>query len=150
MPNISVTKCVRPFCLNYSSYYFPRGRQTPRAASSSSSLLPPGCQPLPDIFTGVVAYLHGYEEGGGRERYLVAYNGDVCSGIDESTTHIICKAGAEASVTMFMSYSHVTLYVPHQEPLVPSSGSRPVVVSEQWVDDCLQRTKLLPTDKYLV
>ena len=83
----------------------------------------------------------------------MAYNGDVCSRIDESTTHIICKAGAEASViqlTMFMSYSHVTLYVPHQEPLVPSSGSRPVVVSELWVDDCLHRSKLLPTDKYLV
>lgn len=132
-------------------HYFPRARpktstlsRTPPTSSSSShppttpslhSLLPPHCQPLPEIFSGVVAYLYGYsgeeERRRERERYLVAYNGDVTSAIDDSTTHIICRAGAEG---------------------LPDSLSqwRPLVVSEQWIDACLQSGKLIPTNKYLI
>ena len=85
-------------------YYFPRRRLKTTVSSSPPppSLLPPHCQPLPDIFSGVVAYLHGYaeeeeEERRERERYLVAYNGDVSSAIDQHTTHVICRTGAQVS-----------------------------------------------------
>ena len=65
------------------------------------SLLPPHCQPLPDIFSGVVAYLHGYEgeemRRRERERYLVAYDGDVATDITDQTTHIIVRTGSEVS-----------------------------------------------------
>ena len=98
-------------------YYFPRSH----ASSSSSSLpttashippphlpspphpptslLPSGCKPLPDVFSGVVAYLHGYEGDEGlkreRERYVVAYDGDVTSDVTDLTTHIIVRTGAQ-------------------------------------------------------
>lgn len=101
-------------------YYFPRSHvvssstsslpstssqppppQPTSSSVSSSSLLPSTCQPLPDIFSGVVAYLHGYEgeerERRERERYLVAYDGDVTSDITDQTTHIIVRTGAQVS-----------------------------------------------------
>lgn len=84
------------------SYYFPRVKhKSPPPAPPTSSLLPAGCEPLPDIFSGVVAHLHGFEGEEGRrrrcERYLVAYDGDVSPHIDGSTTHVICREGSEVS-----------------------------------------------------
>lgn len=106
--------CVHQLALtDWLSYYHPRANiqpptitsPPPPSLNSPVSLLPPICQPLPDIFTGVVAYLHGYmeQEERTRGRYLVAYNGDVCSAIGSSTTHVICKAGSKVSVTGFCS-----------------------------------------------
>ena len=48
------------------------------------------------MFSGVVAYLHGYEGlKRERERYVVAYDGDVTSDITDRTTHIIVRTGAQ-------------------------------------------------------
>ena len=98
-------------------YYFPRSHASSSSSSlpttashippphlpspphPPSSLLPSGCKPLPDVFSGVVAYLHGYEGDEGlkreRERYVVAYDGDVTSDVADQTTHIIVRTGAQ-------------------------------------------------------
>ena len=48
-----------------------------------------------------MAYLYGYEgveeERRERERYLVAYDGDVTSDLTDLTTHIIVRTGAQVS-----------------------------------------------------
>ena len=50
---------------------------------------------LPNLFEGVVAYLCDVcvEDKKKWTRYIVAYNGDVCSSIHDSTTHIITGSG---------------------------------------------------------
>ena len=108
------------YFLNYNiiRYYFTRHTHKPRARSYSlsptshhsspstsydhpfSSLLP--VNPLPDIFTGVMAYLYGYEreeeQRRERERYLIAYDGDITNDIiDHNTTHIIVRAGVKVN-----------------------------------------------------
>ena len=61
---------------------------------AEASLLPPDCDPLPDIFTGVVVCFHGDSELKSQlSRYIIAYNGDMTDTVDSSTTHLVYKKG---------------------------------------------------------
>lgn len=106
---------------------------SPSSSHQGPSLLP--LDPLPDIFTGVVAYLYGYEgeekQRRERERYLIAYDGVITNDINDNTTHIIVRSGVK-----------------------PPSDVRfkegVVVVTEQWFHDSLKEGKLIPNDNYLL
>lgn len=66
----------------------------PPASSFVSSLLPAGCDPLPDLFSGLVFGFHGVsaEERERLERFILAYDGET-RGDTESPkiTHLVCK-----------------------------------------------------------
>ena len=87
-------------------------------------------------------------------RYIIAYDGDVFTAIDEKTTHVLC--GEEATeVSPILSHTHCILYNEYMivliqdPPDVSSSCSGVVVVSVSWLEDCLKKGKLLDTTDYV-
>ena len=60
-------------------------------------------------------------------RYIVAYDGDVVTTIDENTTHIVCEDEAAEELA---------------DDVIPD-GCSAAMVSVKWVKECLERGKLL-------
>ena len=123
-------------------YYFPRDGAPRNAAPSELSVCSSGAQvplsslsgcdaSLPDLFTGVIAYLHDMPDEDRKRwtRLIVAYNGDVCNTIDDSTTHIITGSA--------------------QTPPLPAS-CKANVISTRWLDDCLKQGTAVDVDTYLI
>ena len=67
------------------------------SSPSPSHLLPAECTALANIFTGMCFF---FWEVGSVERikqlshYIVAYDGDIVTTVDEKTTHILCGEDA--------------------------------------------------------
>jgi hypothetical protein len=99
-------------------------------------------------------YLH---EVGSQERhkqlsrYIVAYDGDISTTINEKTTHILCGEETTAQVryhTLIIFQNTLISVVCVQKLPDISISSGVVVVSVSWLEDCLKRGTILDTADY--
>ncbi|XP_041366763.1 chromodomain-helicase-DNA-binding protein 1-like [Gigantopelta aegis] len=66
------------------------------------------------------------------KRYIVAYDGDITTSVQSSTTHLVTTTDADKEAIEEMLVEHSSVQV----------------VYSQWLDDCLAKGKLLETDFY--
>lgn len=167
---VSTTLC---YLLNLFRYYFSRvsraSKLSPSAAKPSSppssSLLPPGCDPLPDVFTDMVIGFHGLSVDEEREltRYIVAYNGEAAGNTPTAaTTHVLCGRN-EITVRLLCPLSFVFCICEYfelplegnvycclaQPPSLPD-GCWAEVVDVEWLRECLRAGRVVSTDKFKV
>ena len=107
------------FPLTVCSYYFPHSQtstshtiasstpytsSTPTISTPSHHSFPRGCSPLPDIFTGLLFYLHELDPQltSTLTRYITAYDGNISDNIAMETTHILCEV-EDSSVELQVS-----------------------------------------------
>ncbi|XP_052802609.1 chromodomain-helicase-DNA-binding protein 1-like [Mya arenaria] len=137
-------------------YYFPRQHQKRKGslsndapkvkASRSDADVGPSTsgvgkkapQGLLDIFSGTAIYLHRPQmpevQYKNYKRYILAYNGDVDTSVSSSTSHIVIAQ--DCDVKAIGEVSGENLDIP--------------VVTTEWLDDCLQKRKLIKTDDYAI
>lgn len=130
-------------------YYFPRKHQKRKALSHSDTtvvkerkkIATPSTREesrnmdLLNIFSGTVIYLHkeGISEQNYKKykRYIVAYDGDVDSSVTRTTTHLVISQNCD-----------------HKTIAELSEEKDMAMVTTEWLEDCLQKKKLLKTDNY--
>ncbi|BFZ16162.1 hypothetical protein BsWGS_19201 [Bradybaena similaris] len=90
---------------------------------------------LPTLFSGVAVYFYNIPEEVQKKlrRFLIAYDGDVEKRMSHSTTHLV----AEASTNKL-----------ELNDLIRDVRCR--VVVSNWLEDCVSKGRLLPTEDYLI
>lgn len=134
-------------------YYYPRrqkgvkrknedtaAQDTPskekRIESTSTSINGSSSRSLLDIFTGTCIYVHPSNFPSDKlkqyRRQIIAYDGDVSKEFSSKVTHVIADPNCEKTAEAWLK-----------------SNVKCPVLTPDWLDCCLQRRKLVPTQTYV-
>ncbi|XP_005098173.1 chromodomain-helicase-DNA-binding protein 1-like [Aplysia californica] len=89
---------------------------------------------LPAMFTGMTVHFHNVSEDKikGLKRFVIAYDGDISSSVNEATTHL------------------VTDTTDVEELIAVLGDATCCVLTPAWIEDCVSKGKLLPSHTYAV
>ncbi|XP_048241979.1 chromodomain-helicase-DNA-binding protein 1-like isoform X1 [Haliotis rufescens] len=92
--------------------------------------------PLPSYFMGCSIHLHHIPDDDSKyyRRYIVAFDGDVHAAVSPSTTHVVISQGADREILKGAVCANPDV----------------VIVTSQWMADCLNMGRLLETDTYQI
>ncbi|XP_059177653.1 chromodomain-helicase-DNA-binding protein 1-like [Physella acuta] len=90
---------------------------------------------LPSLFSGIAVYFHNIPEDIKKKltRYILAYDGDLEKSMNISVTHLICSPDSNKL---------------ELNDVIKSFQCR--VITPSWLEDCVTKGKLLPTEDYLI
>eukprot|EP01133_Synstelium_polycarpum_P010995 gene10995-12807_t len=92
---------------------------------------------LPEVFTGCRIFLTPtVNDRETLSRYIIAYNGEVCSSITDSPTHVSTAATSKAKDTL--------------RGLQKEAGSQAQIVTPLWIYDCINSATLIDTADYKI
>ncbi|XP_031560226.1 chromodomain-helicase-DNA-binding protein 1-like [Actinia tenebrosa] len=106
-----------------------RSQDEPTPKKNKKDSLP---RPLPDFFSGVRVFFDDVPKDRVKllSRYVIAYDGDVQSYMDENITHVICS-NEDSKLTD-----------------IPSQGTN--IVTAKWLEDSIKKQRLLDTTIYSI